>query len=747
MRTEPLHINQISKRANADWIILFTRTYQQHVNEHPAMREAACLRVQFPANLVAPNSEDFFVGRRIYQPIGFDADMSLGYFFDSVEFKKLIDSIQENNQQELRADLQDCYIFWETEQTKAKIRSNYSPHVQHVLSSDNHLEARYAAYPLYRLAGTIPDFQSLLTYGIEGLRQRIQANLNRGDQRNILHAKIYEGFLTVLDVLSNVCEYYTKNDKMVGNNERASLLKALSNRPPANTKEALQLLWLYMLVSGQQNFGRMDEYLGPFVYRDVISQVATKEEILQMLCAFWRLVEQELNLMNARIVIGGRSEVPIEQRLLFSQLALEATSITKVTRPQLSLRYYKELPDSIWEGAMRSIAEGTTFPILYNDEVIIDAVASAFSVSTSLSQTWVPYGCGEYILPGVSHGSPNSIINLLKCLELALNNGVDIFTGQQVGPRTGLRSSLIDFNALWNAYCRQVEYLIEALTEAQWISQKECSKECLFLAISLLQADCMDRGVGILENSSIFHGGLIESYGNVNAAESLHLIYVLVYEEKLASLDEVWEAMEEGQGSLASLLLRCKDVSNFGNGDTDADSFMQMVHEHVCSVSSKFGRAMGFDYYLAVIINNWNNTVQGKACLASIDGRDAHGPLVSGYGSLPGKEKEGLPALLHSLSKLNPNIHAGAVHNIKIDKFSFQTHRITYGEVCKAFFSMGGTQLMITCTSQKELVDAYHHPELHPHLMVRVGGFSARFVSLPAEVQREILARTDIAYA
>jgi hypothetical protein len=54
MRTEPLHINQILKRANADWIILFTRTYQQHVNEHPAMREAACLRVQFPANLVAP---------------------------------------------------------------------------------------------------------------------------------------------------------------------------------------------------------------------------------------------------------------------------------------------------------------------------------------------------------------------------------------------------------------------------------------------------------------------------------------------------------------------------------------------------------------------------------------------------------------------------------------------------------------------------------------------------------------------
>jgi formate C-acetyltransferase len=43
---------------------------------------------------------------------------------------------------------------------------------------------------------------------------------------------------------------------------------------------------------------------------------------------------------------------------------------------------------------------------------------------------------------------------------------------------------------------------------------------------------------------------------------------------------------------------------------------------------------------------------------------------------------------------------------------------------------------------REDLEAATREPERWGHLMVRVGGFSARFVELSPAVQREILART-----
>jgi pyruvate-formate lyase len=55
---------------------------------------------------------------------------------------------------------------------------------------------------------------------------------------------------------------------------------------------------------------------------------------------------------------------------------------------------------------------------------------------------------------------------------------------------------------------------------------------------------------------------------------------------------------------------------------------------------------------------------------------------------------------------------------------------------------MGGAQAMITVLGKDDLLNAMKHPEKYQNLMVRVGGFSARFVELDKDVQEEILTRT-----
>ena len=57
------------------------------------------------------------------------------------------------------------------------------------------------------------------------------------------------------------------------------------------------------------------------------------------------------------------------------------------------------------------------------------------------------------------------------------------------------------------------------------------------------------------------------------------------------------------------------------------------------------------------------------------------------------------------------------------------------------FFKNGGQIFQGNTTDIKELIAAQRNPENFPNLMVRVGGFSARFVTLKKHVQDEIIGR------
>jgi len=69
-------------------------------------------------------------------------------------------------------------------------------------------------------------------------------------------------------------------------------------------------------------------------------------------------------------------------------------------------------------------------------------------------------------------------------------------------------------------------------------------------------------------------------------------------------------------------------------------------------------------------------------------------------------------------------------------------HRYMFEILLATYFENGGAQAMLTVTSKGELEDAMKHPEKYQNLIVRVGGFSERFVNLPPETQLEVLSRT-----
>lgn len=394
--------------------------------------------------------------------------------------------------------------------------------------------------------------------------------------------------------------------------------------------------------------------------------------------------------------------------------------------------------------ALDAIGEGCTFPILYNDDVNIPSVERAFGVRESEALSYTPFGCGEYVLAHRSVGTPNGVVNLAKCLELALHDGWDPVARRQAGPGTGSVDGFATFEDLWSAYAAQLRHLVSALAEQERIEYDVVGHEAPFLFLSALYDDCIARAMPIFSGGVWHLGGTNETYGNTNTADALLAIEHVVFRDHAVTLPGLVAALDanfSGPGGEA-LRRRLLAAPKFGNDDDEADAMALRVHEHVCMLTRAQAPRVGLDSYLVVMINNHANTVFGRTTAASADGRRAGERLANGNNPTPGADRSGVTAFLNSLVKLDPGLHAGAVQNMKFSPSLFRRHRAKLEALLSAYWDGGGAQAMITTVSRADLESAMKDPERWGHLIVRVGGFSIRFVELPRDIQFEILLRT-----
>ena len=766
-----------------EFALAFTRTYREAASASPAERECRCLSLGLPHVFEPLRPTDGFAGRIRMGAVGFSPEPGgFGYYLREDAFRPWLATLAEAASDSaasglspeaagaLMAEIDAMIAYWRDEQTSARVRSAYPPHVADVLPSDAWMTEPGVAFPLYRLAGMHLDYGRLVREGIPGLMDTLSERQATGGDADD------PAFLSCaresLALLSGICRRYAREAGAMAESAgitpverhrmleiRDSLQRIVSGRPTC-LRDAIQLVWLYALAAGVMNYGRMDVYLGDFLAADRAEGRLDPASAQEMVTSFWRLVAERNTTWNGRIILGGRGRRNPENADAFARLAIEATRVVPGSDPQLTLRWHEGMDAALLEQALAVLGEGRTFPMLYNDDVNIPAVMHAFRITEQEAEQYLPFGCGEYVIDHASLGTPSGVINLLKVVEITLRNGRDAVSGSQIGLATGELDSFSDFNAFFHAYARQVDHFMEALAHQQRIEYDVAGETAAFLLPGILFDDCVARGRPLLSGGVRHLGGTIETYGNINAANSLAAIRRMLFAndgKRTSDLkaqaasppgvaltpDHLLKALDAdfvGHEPLREALLACP---KYGNDDAEADTMAVRVHEQVCHAARNAAQRAGLDSYLVVVINNSANTILGLHTAASPDGRNAGEPMANANNPWNGTDRNGLTAMLHSLVKLDPAIHAGAVQNIMLSPSLFLggPHRVL--PLVKAYFAMGGTQAMLSVVNHEDLRQAMETPERYGHLFVRVGGFSARFVDLDRNVQREILSRTQ----
>ena len=736
----------------------FTQAYLAGDALHPALREAACLRAQFPVSLQPLHPDDVFAGCRTSSLVGMVfsiAEGEIGYYCctEAIHRELNRDDLDARSRQMLR-DVLACWSGRTTldiflaRQAKRPLAAEMRNALLFPGEGKNWQQELFAASFMPRMAEINLDFDTLLTVGLPGLRARITAvaaDLPPGGE-----AEIYQAMLMVLELCADVARDYADQARALAAHaldparcadlqEMAAALSAISCRAPESLREAMQLCWLYGVLAGIDNFGRMDIYLGDFLAGDLAGGRLDEEAAFRLVEEMWRSIGT-IHSGSGRVIIGGRGRRNAEHADRFALLALKASRTVRLNAPQLSLRCYRGMNPALYDDALDVIGDGRTYPLLYNDDVYVPAVSEAFGIPQADAEQYIMSNCGEINIDHRALNSPNGSLSYIKLLEYTLNNGLDPVSGQPAGVATGDFTRFRTFNELWDAYRRQISAMLEVVTDRMVDIHATMVSEAPHLFAAILFDDCIARGAGIFTGAR-YLGLDVESHTLISAADSLTAIKRAVFADGSITPADLLTMLQDNFAGFEKEHRLLLNTPKFGNDDADADEMAVALGAMVSELTRAQATRLGMDFCLPSHVSVDAYLYLGKFTGATPDGRLAGQPVSNGFNPLPGRDHSGVTAVLNSMARLSPAQTSGQVHHLKLARTVFDDRPLVKS-LLDAYFANGGCYLCLAVMDRAELEDALVHPDAHANLMVRIGGYSAPFISLQRELQEEMIART-----
>lgn len=750
-----------------DIAINATKAYKEYTGEDPAIREVMFQKELYPALLLPIREEDLFAGRIAeyygeFLPVDFNSKSAtqIGYKMCPATLKALMQEYPHR-----KAELEELFEFWKKESTFVKIL-NESPKEIHDyffpanvgLDENGYLrKTNKKAKKLgsgfisgsfdSRIAGLSANYDKLLRLGVPGLLDEIRKCKAENPGRDDFYRACEISIETLIECLKFYADQaYILSEKQTDKAkkekfcEMAAALTKLCTEKPESLKEAMQLMLIYAVLMRADSYGRMDVYFGDFLENDLKCGRLTEEDAVQLIIGLYDLLTSFGSEFDTRIVIGGLGRRNEKSADKFALLATEAVERRHKIKPVLTLRHHKKQNPALLEKAVESISKGSIYPTLYNDDAYVPGCMKAMDIPYDDAVKYFPLGCGEILLDYTSTGSPNSTMRFLKALEAALHDGHDGADGNVIGISTGPVEEFTDYEKLENAYFRQVRAALEKDINIHIWNKKTAARETAFVLQSILFDNCLERGESIFGGGIKYFGANIEGFGITNTANSLAAIKKLVYEEKRLTLRRLVDILDsdfEGYEEEKNLMLA---APKYGNNINYVDEIKTRIEKYANDTAHEIGRKSELSYYTIANVNPGGIKI-GPSIAASADGRVCGETMAVGNSSVPGTDKNGITAMLLSCAKVDP-CNGGVVTNVNISKETISSNPEKFAELIKAYFNAGGLQLNINCFSKGDLEKALAHPEEYQNLIVRVSGFSARFIDLDKVTQKHIMERT-----
>ncbi|NLJ44019.1 MAG: formate C-acetyltransferase/glycerol dehydratase family glycyl radical enzyme, partial [Bacteroidales bacterium] len=357
-------------------------------------------------------------------------------------------------------------------------------------------------------------------------------------------------------------------------------------------------------------------------------------------------------------------------------------------------------------------------------------------------------GCVELSTQGNFLGwSDAAMFNMVKVLELTLNNGADMLTGEVTGLQTGLLTDHDNFEDLEKAYSEQIDFFVERMVRMCEVVEKMHQSHLPSPFLSSVIDDCISNGTDVTAGGAVYNFSGIQAIQAANVADSLQALYELVYVKKLTDRERMLEALRNNFRGYEILRQICLNkVPKYGNDVPEVDERGAKWLKYFATSLGRFRNYRSGKYNLGLYTVS-AHVPMGQNVAATPDGRLAGTPLADGGVSpMSGRDKEGPTAVLNSVSKLPFDLAAnGSLLNMKFLPSLFKTEedRENFCSLLRAFVDLKIHHVQFNVVSTEDLLKAKADPESYRGLTIRVAGYTAYFTELADDLQNEIIERTS----
>jgi pyruvate-formate lyase len=560
---------------------------------------------------------------------------------------------------------------------------------------------------------------------------------------------------------------------------------------PRDFHEALQYYWWCHLaviteLNGWDAFnpGHLDQHLLPFYDKGLADGTLTKEQARELLeCFFIKFnnhpappkvgvtaAESGTYTDFANINIGGLLRDGSDGSNEVSHLLLEIVDEMHLLQPSSNIQLSRKSPEVFLKHALRVVRNGYGFPSIFNADAVVqeqlrqgktpeDARAGGCSGCVEVGA----FGKEAYILTGY--------FNLVKVLEITLHDGVDPRTGKKIGLDTGDLEHFETFAELFEAFREQLHHLLEIKIRGNQLIEQMYAKSMPAPFLSVLTDDCIQKGKDYNDGGPRYNNTFIQMVGLGSITDCLSAIKHLCFdsisgkgngrprqpaatktqddEESKATfalpLRELVSILDNNfQGSEALRQRLVNKTRKYGNDDDYADSLMLQVF-NACfeevdgRPNTKGGR------YCVEMLPTTCHIYFGSVTGAMPDGRKAGLPLSEGISPVQGADRHGPTAVIKSAAKMDHIKTGGTLLNMKFtpDLVAGEDGLDKWAHLVRSYFKMDGHHVQFNVVTAETLRKAQAHPEQYRDLIVRVAGYSDYFCDLSAELQEEIITRTE----
>lgn len=617
-------------------------------------------------------------------------------------------------------------------------------------------------------------------YGLLDLKERIRKELDGLDFMNDPEATDKQEELTAMSISCDAAILFAERHADLADEmsltekdpKRATELRRIAEvcrqvpaHAPRDYWEAIQMYWFVHLgtiteLNGwdAMNPGHFDQHLAPFYEKGIADGTLTRDEAKELMSCFFIKVNnhtappkvgitaKESGTYNdfTNLNIGGVKVDGSDGVSEVSYVMLETIEELHILQPGSAIHISARTPERFLRAGCKVIRQGHGYPSVFNPDVYIQELMRQ-GKSLQDAREGGCSGCIEVGAFGKEAYVLTGYLNVPKILEVTLNNGVDPVSGRKVGLETGDPRSFGSYDELYAAFMKQVRYFVDMKVRVSNYIDRMFAKYAPATFLSLFIDDCIAKGRDYYNCGPRYNTTYIQCTGLGTITDSLATLKKHIFEDKRWSMDELLKAMADNfEGAEAMRQTILNRTPFFGNDDEYADSIAVKVFDDLYDTIEGKPNTKGECFHLNMLSTTCH-VYFGKVMGATPNGRLAGRAISDGTSPSHGADTHGPSAVIKSLGKLDQVKSGGTLLNQRFlpSLLKREEDISKLSSLIRSYFALGGHHIQFNIVDTETLYAAQKCPEDYRDLLVRVAGYSDYFNDMNADLQADVIMRTE----